>query len=112
MAVLLRAGLLVLFASTASAGGLNLRWTECEGDGGVQNMVFACDSNTGVRSLACSFTLDSDMFAVLSNELVIDIATAGATLAPWWELRGPMSCRLLGTTPSLTIGHQDGLSCP
>ena len=109
--ILLCGMLLAVTASASCAAGLNLRWTNCEGDGGVQNLNFACNQNGGNRALAASFTLDTDMTEVIADELVIDIQTAGATLAPWWELRGT-GCRVLGTTQALTIAAQDGGSCP
>ena len=110
--------LLALAASSALAGGLGLRWAACEGDvGAVQNLTFACNSNSGNRALAASFKLDTDLLAVLSDELVLDLATAGPTLAPWWELRTPIgapiaACRSLGPTGAISIQLQDGASCP
>src|SRR5262245_30185852 len=105
--------LLALTASTVFAGGLGLRWTNCGADGGVQNLTFACNSNASNRALAGSFTLDTDLLAVLSDELVVDITTAGPTLAPWWELRTNVAenfnaCR----NGAVSIAAQDGGSCP
>jgi hypothetical protein len=113
-AILLCGMLLAITASSALAGGLGLRWTQCEGDGGVQNLNFACNSNASNRALAASFTLDTDLLNVLSNELVLDVATASPTLVAWWELRGTAAtaCRVLGTAQALTIAAQDGGSCP
>jgi hypothetical protein len=106
--------LLAIATSAATAGGLGLRWNNCEGDGGIQNLNFACNSNASNRSLAASFTLDTDLLDVLSDELVLDVATASPVLAPWWELRGTAAtaCRVLGTTQALIIAFQDGASCP
>ena len=109
--ILLCGMLLAVTASASFAAGLNLRWNNCEGDGGVQSQNFACNSNASNRGLAASFTLDTDMTEVIADEIVIDIQTAGATLAPWWELRGT-GCRVLGTTQALTIAAQDCGSCP
>jgi hypothetical protein len=115
-AILLCGMLLAIATSAATAGGLGLRWTNCEGDGGVQNLNFACNLNTGNRTLAASFTLDSDLLDVLSDELVLDVATASPTLVAWWELRGTAAnaCRVVAATnaQALTIAAQDGASCP
>jgi hypothetical protein len=113
-AILLCGMLLAITASSAMAGGLGLRWANCEGDGGTANLVFACNTNAGNRSLACSFTLDTDLLNALSDELVLDVATASPTLAAWWELRGTAAtaCRVVGTAQALSIAAQDGASCP
>jgi hypothetical protein len=39
---------------------LNLRWNECWGDGGVQNLVFACDRITGSGVLVASIVPNFD----------------------------------------------------
>ncbi len=111
--ILLCGMLLAVTASAAFAGGLGLRWTNCGADGGVQNLTFACNTNTGNRALAASFVLDTDLLLVLSDELVVDIATSGPTLAPWWELRTNAAenfnaCR----NGTISIAAQDGASCP
>ena len=64
-ATILSVLLLALAASSAWAGGLGLRWTACEGDGGVQNITFACNTNANNRGLAASFKLDTEMHGVL-----------------------------------------------
>ena len=110
---ILLCSMLLVAASSAWAGGLGLRWNSCEGDGGVQNLTFACTSNASNRSLAASFTLDTDLLAVLSDELVLDLATAGPTLAPWWELRTPLGSPIVACrNGAVSIAPQDGASCP
>jgi hypothetical protein len=86
--------LLALTASMASAaGGVNLRWNVCFGDGGTANRTFACTSNAGAEALIGSFELGADLTQVSGLEIVIDIATAGATLPAWWEFKNVGTCR-------------------
>ena len=39
-------GLMLLAATGASGGGINLSWNDC-GFAGVENMAFACNTNEG-----------------------------------------------------------------
>jgi len=105
--------LLALAVSPVMAEGVSLRWQDCEGDGGVQNRTFACDTNSGSHVLAASFTLDFDMHGVLGDELVLDYFTSSPTLAPWWQIRSNSfheftACR----DGAISIAVQDGASCP
>src|SRR5262245_37780631 len=113
-AAILSIVLLALAASSASAGGLSLRWANCENDGGVQSMVFACNScAAGTLSLAASVKLDTDMLAVLSDELVLALATASPTLVPWWDLRTPLGSPIVACrNGAISIAAMDGASCP
>jgi len=86
--------LLALSASVAAAGpGLGLRWSNCIGDGGAINKAFACNSNTGSNQLTGTFEVAADMQNVSGNEIVIDLASAGASLPAWWQFRNPGTCR-------------------
>jgi hypothetical protein len=106
--LLLVFALLSVTATAASAAGISLRWNACLGDAGVQNLGFACDTNTGSRALVGSFQLASDLAGVHSNELVVDLAAASATLPDWWRFLSAGSCRQL----SLSISAYEGTNCP
>lgn len=76
----------VLLAGTAHAAGLAIRWNTCLGNGGDSNRAFACDTNTGSEQLFASFALPHDIsYLPGAYETVIDVATAGASLSPWWN---------------------------
>src|SRR5262245_25341776 len=79
--------LALLAASDAAAGMVNLRWNDCWGDGGTMNRVFACNVNTGSESLVGSFIPQINLTDVSGIEITVDLATAGATLAPWWDFK-------------------------
>jgi len=84
----------LLFASTAFAGGVNLRWDRCFGEGsGAANKAFACASNGGSNTLVCSFILDNALPQVTGNELVIDVLTQQPTLPAWWDFKNVGACR-------------------
>ena len=90
----LLASLLLLASASARAGTLNLRWNACFVDGGVANRNFACNTNSGSQALVGSFVLPHDMVSVTGNEIVIDVGTAGATLASWWQFKNAGACRM------------------
>lgn len=74
--------------SLAEAGGINLSWNDC-GLAGVRNQNFLCNTNAGVPFvLFASFDPNADMADCVSNKWLIDLQSAGATLPPWWSLRG------------------------
>ena len=86
--------LVVLTAAVASAaGGVNVRWNDCLGDGGVPDRVFACDRNSGTNLLDGSFVLGADLAQVSGLEIVVDIATAGPVLPAWWQFKNAGTCR-------------------
>lgn len=78
------AALLLALSGPAMAGlsppGVNIRWDSCYGDGGIQNKVFACNTNLGNDRLVLSFELDTPVAGVIGNEIVVDIASASASL--------------------------------
>jgi len=77
-----------------AAQGLNLAWNHCQGEGtGVQNLAFACDTNSGTSVLTGSFILSSDYSPVSGMEIILDLAAASATLPAWWEFHNAGSCR-------------------
>ena len=98
---LIAAAPFLLGAAPASAVGINLGWNDCP-RGASYSLVerFACDANEGVHTLVGSFVPPADISAMSANEIVVDVETSGATLAPWWSLRAtaPAGCR----TASLT----------
>jgi hypothetical protein len=86
--------LLALTASMASAAaGVNLRWTDCFADAGLTNKTFACTSNAGQSTMVGSFELGADLLQSSGIEVVLDVATAGATLPAWWQFKNAGACR-------------------
>jgi len=97
--------LLAVTASMASAAaGTNLRWSACFGDGGAANRNSTCLSNLGNAGLLVgSFELGTDQASASGIEVVIDIATAGPSLPPWWDLYNLGSCRANSLSANPTI---------
>ena len=86
---------MLLVASSAFAGGVNLRWTDCFGDGGAANRTFACASNLGTNSLVASFSVDTDLLQSSGQEVVMDFISANAALPLWWDMKTAGTCRAL-----------------
>ena len=107
-AILLCGMLLAASATLASAAGLNLRWNQCAGDAGVQNLTFACNTNTGNRGLVGSFVVDADIPIVNGNELVVDLQSATSPLPDWWQFTTAGVCR----QTALSIAAHNGTNCP
>jgi len=106
--LLLLSAMLLATATAASAAGVNLRWNACAGDAGVQSRAFACTSNTGSNTFVGSYVLDADILHVNGNELVVDLATASASLPDWWRFTAVGTCR----QAALSIAAHDGTNCP
>ena len=92
--------LLLSVAPCARAAGLNLRWDQCYGDGGVFSKTFACDTNAGTNVVVGSFVLSSDLAGVTFLELDLDVTTAAETLPAWWQFQSAGSCRQTSLTAS------------
>jgi hypothetical protein len=104
---LLAGALLVLGASAASAGGINLSWNDC-GITGQQNATFACNTNTGAPfSMIGSFIAPTGgLPEFLGISAQIDIKTDSPTVPDWWA-HGTTACRGasgLATSFDFTIG--------
>ena len=97
--------LLAITATVASAAsGVNLRWSDCLIDGGLPNRPSACLSNAGSQSAVASFELSAAGLSGVSGiEVVIDIATAGATLPAWWQFKNAGTCRQTSLTVNAVL---------
>ena len=94
---------LFLCAVPAAAAGIDLGWNDCPaGATYALTETFACDTNVGIHTIVVSFVAPANVLAMNATEIVIDMQTSGALLAPWWSLRsgGPPGCRNLGLTHS------------
>lgn len=99
----LLAVLLALGTATAHAGpGVNLRWSNCIGDGGTFNRNFACDTNSGGQVLVASFELQAGMPHVTGQESFVGFVVASETLPEWWAFRTAGSCRMTSLNASFT----------
>src|SRR5437879_7843381 len=88
--------------------GVNLRWDNCFGDGGVGNKTFACDENTKRDYLFCSFELVQPLTNVTGLELVLDLSSATPALPAWWTIftttgSGGTGCRPASLTAAATL---------
>lgn len=73
--------------------GLNLRWDQCYGAGGVQNRAFACDTNAGSNVLIGSVVPAWDIVNVGAIYLTVDLAAASSTHPAWWQFPFSGGCR-------------------
>src|SRR5689334_18428099 len=106
------ASVALLLASSPSivsaAGGVNLRWTRCYGEGsGLDNKTFACNSNAGTNLLVLSFELPNDLPGVSGMTLDLNIVSDGATLPAWWMFRNAGTCRQNSLGFNLTANAND-----
>jgi hypothetical protein len=102
-ASLLCVALLALSATSAFAGGLNLGWNNCVGDGGTSNKSFACASNTGSNVMVASFIPTMTSSTVNGNEIVVDLQAAGSSLPAWWQFKNAGTCRSTSLSVSPTV---------
>lgn len=106
--LLLSGVLLAMTASVASAGGINLAWTDCLGLGGVVNRNFACNTNTGNNDMFISFEPIATIPDVNGSNPIIDLQSASAVLPAWWQFKNAGTCRLV----SLAANSGVTGSCP
>ncbi len=91
------------FAAPAMAGGLNLAWTNCYGEGNaITNKAFACTSNTGTNIMVASFIPTMTSSTVNGNEIVIDLQSSSATLPAWWAFKNVGTCRATSLSVNAT----------
>jgi hypothetical protein len=76
--------------------GIYLTWNSCFIDGGgiLRNRNFACAANSGSNVMFATFALPVDLPAPRRMDLVVDVATASATLPEWWQFKNAGSCRM------------------
>ena len=92
MKALLRSFLFVvalapMISGASRAAGINLGWNDCpSGPTYTPTRAFACNTNTGIHTLFGSFVAPAGVNQMSANEIVIDVQTGGATLAPWWTM--------------------------
>ena len=107
LAILFLAGSLFAVPAAAwTAGGCNLRWDHCYGDGGVANRNFACDTNAGTDFLIASFVPQADIPNAFGIEFMMHLAADAATMPAWWQFKNAGTCRqasISGTTIPLDV---------
>src|SRR5262245_60325853 len=86
---------MLLAASAAMAGGVNMAWLNCASDGGLSLRANTCLTNNGTNTLVGSFQPDADITGVTGIECVVDFIVGDGTSAipPWWEIHGVGACR-------------------
>jgi hypothetical protein len=100
--------LLTLWAPVALAGGVNINWgASCWSDGTPLNdLSFACNTNTGRATLTCSFAVSQDQPQFVGIELDLEGATEATVVPAWWQM-GQGDCRFGAVSTSA-----DFLSAP
>jgi hypothetical protein len=84
--------LLVLSAGPGWSAGINLAWNDCPAGAASFLETFACDTEAGNHTLFGSFVAPAGVQAMSANDVIVDLATEGATLPDWWML-GTNRCR-------------------
>ncbi len=102
---------LVLAAPASAAPGIALAWDHCLSEGtGVQNKMFACDTNVGSNVMVGTFELTRAFDGVNGAEIVVQLQSASPALPPWWRLfNAPAACRPNGLSVNNVAAD---LSCP
>ena len=103
--------IIVLCAAEGRAAGINLAWDHCASEEGVENKVFACDTNTGTEVLIVSFVLASDQASFVGIEATIDIVALESSLPAWWEFLNAGACRGPGVSAGFDFSQEPNESC-
>jgi hypothetical protein len=76
---------LALASSAHAQGGVNLFWGDCSVFG-TSAATFACNANTGSKTLYVSFIPPVALEHLKGTNGVIDLCGGGPTLSEWWNL--------------------------
>jgi len=82
--LLIAGALLCLGVSMASAGGLNLSWTDC-GTFGTMQKNSPCTSSSGGSTIVGSAVSPNPIDAMVAMAAVLDLQTNQPALTPWWS---------------------------
>jgi hypothetical protein len=95
--------LLLVFASTADASGVALRWGGCEG---TANRNFACDRSSGSELLVGSFNPPAGIAKLSGMEVVVHITSADGPVPSWWQMWALGSCRRSSLSAVFDVSDQ------
>ena len=111
--VLVTVAILTLLPAHALAvqqQGVSLRWDKCFSEGGLDNKMFACNTNAGSDRLVATCTLDHDMSNVSGFEITVEIAFPSQVVPSWWAHRNAGTCRQNALTFN-TVPDQAWTNC-
>jgi hypothetical protein len=101
--------MLVLSASAALGGGLNISWgPECASDALIVNRNFTCDTNNGYTAMVVSFVPWASHEALIAVDAVIDgqVAHGNAVIPDWWQFKNTGACRINALSANATNSGQ------
>jgi hypothetical protein len=105
---------LALTASVASAGGINLNWSNCE-IGTVpppaKALSFACNANTGASFVLMASFDPNVSQQCIAFEYIVDIESSGPTLPAWWDFKNAGSCRSASMSMNTNFGATGPFDC-
>lgn len=91
--------------------GVNLSWDACSPEGGIQSKTFACNSNSGTRSMWGSFILSGDQPNFVGIEATIDIQAQSDSLPAWWQFKNAGACRASALTVNFDFTSDPATAC-
>jgi hypothetical protein len=120
--------LAALTAGAAHASGINVAWNDCPAAGGIENVLFNCNVNTGNNALVVSFVppIDlSDITGIQANVSIINeptfsicdpIPPGGPSCYPplpsFWDMQtGGCRGSSISTTPFFQVSPFDAGIC-
>jgi hypothetical protein len=95
----------------AIAAGVNLSWDACTAEGGVQNKVFACNTNAGSRAIYGSFVLATNQPNFVGVEITVDFHAQADSLPAWWQFFNAGSCRASALSVNFVFSDDPRISC-
>lgn len=85
--------LLLTPSVTRASAGVNFAWDNCLPEGGLSSKTFACNTNSGAKSMWGSFVLAANSPHFVGIEAIIDVQTDSDSLPSWWQLYNSGTCR-------------------
>jgi hypothetical protein len=85
----------------ADDGDLYLAWDDCRGGGGSATKSFACNTNTGSRTVVASFRAPAGVNSLHGFDAELEVVgDIGVALPDWWRFDPPAGCRRSGFSVS------------
>src|SRR5690242_4449006 len=93
-----------------ATAGINLSWNDC-GAFGTNVTPLTCTSNVGELVMIVSATPPAPLSTAAAHVAVLDLQTTGATLSPWWDMRGDTGCRRVALSASYVFTFFSFVNC-
>ena len=96
-------------ARAADIVDLRLAWDDCRGGAGSTTKSFACNTNSGTRTLVASIRAPAGVNSLIGFDAELEVVgNLGVALPQWWRFESPTGCR----SGALSFSGTGSFGCP